>query len=60
MNVTGNDSEQLAEPFEAHRAHPEAVAYRMLGSLDEADDAVQEPGYDLAAPTSGSLENLRG
>jgi hypothetical protein len=37
-----NQPEWLAEQFEAHRAHLKAVAYRMLGSPSEADDAVQE------------------
>jgi hypothetical protein len=45
------EQEWLAEQFEAHRGHLQAVAYRMLGSLGEADDAVQEvrcsPGYLL-------------
>ena len=36
------DRDFLAEQFEAHRSHLRAVAYRMLGSLSEADDAVQE------------------
>jgi hypothetical protein len=48
--VTVNESEWLAERFEVHRAHLKAVAYRMLGSLSEADDAVQKLGYDSAAP----------
>jgi hypothetical protein len=34
----------LAERFEAHRSHPRAVAYRMLGSVAESEDAVQRPG----------------
>jgi DNA-directed RNA polymerase specialized sigma24 family protein len=37
-----NQNEWLAERFEEHRTHLKAVAYRMLGSLSEADDAVQE------------------
>jgi DNA-directed RNA polymerase specialized sigma24 family protein len=41
----------LAERFEEHRTHLRAVAYRMLGSLSEADDAVREAGSDSVAPT---------
>ena len=37
-----DDLEQLAEQFEPHRARLRAMAYRMLGSLSETDDAVQE------------------
>jgi DNA-directed RNA polymerase specialized sigma24 family protein len=37
-----NDTEWLAARFEEHRSHLKSVAYRMLGSLAEADDAVQE------------------
>jgi len=37
-----NDHDLLAKQFEENRAHQRAVAYRMLGSLSEADDAVQE------------------
>src|ERR1041384_5316869 len=60
MNVTGNDAERLAERFEAERAHLKAVAYRMLGSLDEAEDAVQETWLRLSRSDANSLENLRG
>ena len=49
-NVTTNQSEWLAERFEAHRNRLRAVAYRMLGSLSEADDESREPGYDSPAP----------
>src|SRR5206468_366694 len=41
-DVTVADGDRLAGRFEQHRAHLRAVAYRMLGSLSEADDAVQE------------------
>src|SRR5207249_8758325 len=41
-DVTVDESTWLAERFEAHRSHLRAVAYRMLGSLAEADDAVQD------------------
>jgi RNA polymerase sigma-70 factor (ECF subfamily) len=40
--VTVGEIDWLAERFEAHRIHLRAVAYRMFGSLSEADDAVQE------------------
>ena len=39
------EQDWLAERFEAHRSHLRAVAYRMLGSLSEADDAVQESRF---------------
>jgi len=60
MNVTGNNSEQLAEQFEPHRAHLTAIAYRILGSLDEAEDAVQEAWLRLSRSEAESLQNLRG
>ena len=59
MNVTGDDGEQLAEQFETHRTYLKAVAYRMLGSLDEAEDAVQEAWLRLSRSDAESLQNLR-
>src|SRR5207237_4775864 len=51
--------EWLAEQFEQHRAHLRAVAYRMLGSASEADDAVQESWIRLGRTDLGAVENLR-
>ena len=51
--------EQLAEQFEDHRAHLRAVAYRMLGSASEADDAVQESWIRLGRSDVSEVENLR-
>ncbi|HEV2419375.1 MAG TPA: sigma-70 family RNA polymerase sigma factor [Terriglobia bacterium] len=50
----------LAEQFEENRHHLRAVAYRMLGSLNEADDAVQESWLRLSRSEAGEIENLRG
>jgi len=50
----------LAEKFEANRAHLRAVAYRMLGSTAEVDDAVQETWLRLSRTDSGAVENLGG
>jgi RNA polymerase sigma factor (sigma-70 family) len=50
----------LARRFEEHRTHLRAVAYRMLGSLTEADDAVQEAWLKLARSESGDIDNLGG
>ena len=52
--------EQLAARFEADRAHLRAVAYRMLGSASEADDAVQEAWLRLARSDTTEVENLTG
>ena len=52
--------EQLAGEFEQHRAHLRAVAYRMLGSAAEADDAVQESWIRLGRTDVSGVENLRG
>src|SRR4051794_313767 len=49
----------LAAQFERHRGHLRAVAYRMLGSLSEADDAVQESWLRLSRADTDGVENLR-
>jgi RNA polymerase sigma factor (sigma-70 family) len=50
----------LAERFQTHRGHLQAVAYRMLGSLSEADDAIQEAWLRLSRSDTSEVENLRG
>src|SRR6266540_2176779 len=50
----------LAERFEEHRPRLRAVAYRMLGSLSEADDAVQESWLRLSRSDTSGIENLGG
>jgi RNA polymerase sigma factor (sigma-70 family) len=54
------DHDRLAERFESHRGHLRAVAYRMLGSLSEADDAVQEAWFRLSRSDTSGVENLAG
>src|SRR5918995_1383148 len=55
-----NERELLEEQFEANRAHLRAVAYRMLGSVSEADDALQEAWPRLSRHTDPEeLDNLR-
>jgi RNA polymerase sigma-70 factor (ECF subfamily) len=54
------DQERLAERFEEHRPHLRAVAYRMLGSLSDADDAVQEAWLRLSRSGDSGVENLGG
>jgi RNA polymerase sigma factor (sigma-70 family) len=54
------ESELLVERFEADRARLKAVDYRMLGSLEEADDAVQEAWLRLSRSDASSVENLGG
>src|SRR5712692_6121467 len=55
-----DNHEWLAERFEENRGHLRAVAYRMLGSLSEADDAVQESWLRLARSDASGIENLGG
>ncbi|MEV0616309.1 RNA polymerase sigma factor SigJ [Nonomuraea sp. NPDC050404] len=50
----------LADQFQGHRPHLKAVAYRMLGSLSEAEDAVQEAWLRLARTDAGDIDNLGG
>ena len=55
-----SDPDSLAAPFEQNRAHLRAVAYRMLGSASEADDAVQEAWLRLSRSDTSGVENLGG
>lgn len=50
----------LAERFQEHRAHLQRVAYRMLGSLDDAEDAVQEAWLRLSRSENSGIENIGG
>ena len=54
-----NDQDWLAERFEANRSHLRGVAYRMLGSVTEADDAVQEAWIRLSRTDTSEVDNLR-
>jgi RNA polymerase sigma factor (sigma-70 family) len=55
-----DEREWLGERFEEQRTHLRAVAYRMLGSLSEADDAVQEAWLRLSRSNASEIENLGG
>jgi RNA polymerase sigma factor (sigma-70 family) len=55
-----HDNDWLAERFEEHRSRLRAVAYRMLGSLTEADDAVQDTWLRLSRTGADEVENLGG
>ncbi len=54
------ESEWLAKQFEEQRGHLRAVAYRMLGSLAEADDAVQDAWLRASRADGAPIENMRG
>src|SRR5215831_11795013 len=55
-----DERDWLGERFEEHRTRLRAVAYRMLGSLSEADDAVQEAWLRLSRSNADAIENLGG
>ena len=55
-----DEHEWLAQRFEENRTHLRAVAYRMLGSLSEADDAVQEAWLRLGRSDTSEVQNLGG
>jgi RNA polymerase sigma factor (sigma-70 family) len=59
-NVTVTERDWLAERFQEHRARLRAVAYRMLGSVSEADDAVQEAWLRLSRSDAKAIDNLGG
>jgi RNA polymerase sigma-70 factor (ECF subfamily) len=59
-DVTVSDSDRQTSEFEQHRAYLQAVAYRMLGSLTEAEDAVQESWFRLNRSETSEVENMRG
>ena len=55
-----DENQWLADRFEEHRPHLRAVAYQMLGSLSEADDAVQDAWLRVSRAGAGEVENLGG
>src|SRR6267143_526282 len=55
-----DEHEWLAERSQEHRTHLRAVAYRMLGSLSETDDALQEAWLRLSRADTSGVENLGG
>ena len=54
------DRDYLATQFEEHRPHLRAVAYRMLGSVSDVDDAVQEAWLRLSRTDAAEIENFGG
>jgi RNA polymerase sigma-70 factor (ECF subfamily) len=59
-DVTVSEHDWLAQEFEEHRTHLRTVAYRMLGSVTESDDAVQEAWLRLSRVDRGHVDNLGG
>jgi len=59
-DVTVNERNLLTQEFERHRTHLNAVAYRMLGSMSEAEDAVQESWLRLDRSDTSAVANLGG
>jgi RNA polymerase sigma factor (sigma-70 family) len=59
-DVTVNDEKNLSAAFEDSRKHLRGVAFRMLGSLSEAEDAVQEAWIRVSRAETEAVENLRG
>jgi RNA polymerase sigma factor (sigma-70 family) len=55
-----DEHDWLAEQFEAHRSHLRAVAYRMLGSTSDAEDAVQDAWIRLSRSDTSDVDNLGG
>jgi RNA polymerase sigma-70 factor (ECF subfamily) len=59
MELTVDERDWLARHFEEHRSHLHAVAYRMLGSVSEAEDAVQETWLRIDSADPSGVENMR-
>lgn len=55
-----SEPNHLADQFESHRPHLRAVAYRMLGAIGDAEDAVQDTWLRLSRVEASSIDNLRG
>jgi DNA-directed RNA polymerase specialized sigma24 family protein len=55
-----DENQWLAERFEEHRPHLRAVAYRMPGSLNDADDALQDAWLRVSRPEAGDVETMGG
>src|SRR5919201_6090597 len=58
-DVMVNEREWLTQRFQQHRSQLRAVAYRMLGSVSEADDALQEAWLRIRDQDPGTVENMR-